>query len=289
MNSRIPQSARPRALRRGLTLIELPAVRKGRCGAFTLIELLVVIAILALLLAILSPSLRRAVEASRRQVCGSNLHQYGGIAGAYAATNRGLLPPSAPGAYDGRMHPNNYYIRNGADTKYDLLAMVNGYGSFDFFYCPSSGGIAPTDKANVNVSLGQEPRLYTSYYWFTGAIYPQFDPDLNDRTPVPFRQSQARASQVLAQDYVRWQTADVFGNPRMVGFWSSHGVDGLQWVNPTNPAFATHIVTAREQIGGGNLLFHDGSVRWHAPGDLEIVGYESGYHGSRILLLSVLP
>ena len=43
--------------------------------AFTLIELLVVIAIIALLMAILMPTLRRAREQGQRAVCLSNLKQ----------------------------------------------------------------------------------------------------------------------------------------------------------------------------------------------------------------------
>ena len=53
--------------------------------AFTLIELLVVIAIIALLLAILTPSLRRTRTLARRAVCGSNMHQNVAGLSAYAS------------------------------------------------------------------------------------------------------------------------------------------------------------------------------------------------------------
>src|SRR4051812_29838090 len=58
------------------------AMKKLR--AFTLIELLVVIAIIALLIAILLPSLSRARENSRRTVCGTQLKSQGMAIAIYA-------------------------------------------------------------------------------------------------------------------------------------------------------------------------------------------------------------
>lgn len=46
-----------------------------RRRGFTLVEMLVVMAVIALLIAIVLPSMSRMVEASRRAVCASNLHQ----------------------------------------------------------------------------------------------------------------------------------------------------------------------------------------------------------------------
>jgi prepilin-type N-terminal cleavage/methylation domain-containing protein/prepilin-type processing-associated H-X9-DG protein len=57
--------------------------------AFTLVELLVVISIIALLLAILMPTLRRARDSAKKVVCQSNLRQIGIAMKTYAISNDG--------------------------------------------------------------------------------------------------------------------------------------------------------------------------------------------------------
>jgi prepilin-type N-terminal cleavage/methylation domain-containing protein/prepilin-type processing-associated H-X9-DG protein len=61
--------------------------------AFTLIEVLVVVAIMALLIAILLPSLKRARENSKSVVCLTRLRQVGLAATYYGNANEGYLPP----------------------------------------------------------------------------------------------------------------------------------------------------------------------------------------------------
>lgn len=61
--------------------------------AFTLIELLVVVAIIVALLAILLPSMNRAIEITHRAVCASQQHQQGISLLSYAADNQRLMPP----------------------------------------------------------------------------------------------------------------------------------------------------------------------------------------------------
>ena len=61
--------------------------------AFTLVELLVVISIIALLLAILMPSLRKARLQSQAVVCASHMHQFGIACVMYAADNDDFFPP----------------------------------------------------------------------------------------------------------------------------------------------------------------------------------------------------
>jgi len=63
-----------------------------RTSAFSLIELLVVIAVIAMLLAILMPSLKKAKMIAKQMVSSSNMRQVGIAIGLYADDNKGLFP-----------------------------------------------------------------------------------------------------------------------------------------------------------------------------------------------------
>lgn len=65
-------------------------------NGFTLIELLVVVAIIALLVAILVPSLQKARALAKEVVCGSNLRQIGYGLRMYADDNSGKAPTMGP-------------------------------------------------------------------------------------------------------------------------------------------------------------------------------------------------
>jgi prepilin-type N-terminal cleavage/methylation domain-containing protein/prepilin-type processing-associated H-X9-DG protein len=89
--SKMPQDSRTGALpiRSAIT------PRRGGCPesrAFTLIEVLVVVAILALLVAVLLPSLAAARQQSRRLLCATNLHTWGSAAQMYAHSHQGYIP-----------------------------------------------------------------------------------------------------------------------------------------------------------------------------------------------------
>jgi len=69
-----------------------PSAQDTGGWAFTLVELLVVIAIIAILAALLLPTLGRAKEEARAAVCLSNLHQVGIALQIYVQENNNKLP-----------------------------------------------------------------------------------------------------------------------------------------------------------------------------------------------------
>jgi prepilin-type N-terminal cleavage/methylation domain-containing protein len=71
----------------------------SRCG-FTLIELLVVVAIIALLIALLLPSLARAKQQAMTVRCGAQLKGAGALVALYASQNNDALPPNFTMAFE---------------------------------------------------------------------------------------------------------------------------------------------------------------------------------------------
>jgi prepilin-type N-terminal cleavage/methylation domain-containing protein/prepilin-type processing-associated H-X9-DG protein len=69
---------------------------RSKCGAFTLIELLVVIAIIAILAALLMPSLGGVKESANAVKCASNMRQILVARKLYATDNNGMTIPLRP-------------------------------------------------------------------------------------------------------------------------------------------------------------------------------------------------
>jgi prepilin-type N-terminal cleavage/methylation domain-containing protein/prepilin-type processing-associated H-X9-DG protein len=86
-------------------------LKSRRTKAFTLVELLVVIGIIAILIAILLPSLQKAKEQANIVKCASNLRQIAMGILMYAGDNKGKLIPSAVGPGD-TIYPNGWFWSN---------------------------------------------------------------------------------------------------------------------------------------------------------------------------------
>jgi len=105
-------------------------IKKG----FTLIELLVVIAIIALLLAILLPSLKAVKEVAREVICKSNLRQWYVASKSYLADNDNKFwKPQALGTWS---------------TTW-ILSTKPYYGSDDIMLCPSATRLWAPNQTEV--------------------------------------------------------------------------------------------------------------------------------------------
>lgn len=108
-------------------------------NAFTLIELLVVIAIIALLMAIIMPSLGKAKEYARSTICKSNLRQWGIQVELYATEN------------DNSLIPGKTAFLNGGDLIW-MEALRGNYQIDDIRLCPSATKRSSTHPELIDMS-----------------------------------------------------------------------------------------------------------------------------------------
>jgi len=104
-----------------------------RQRAFTLIELLVVIAIIALLMAMLLPTLQRVRRQGRAMICQSHLRQWGMTLAAYAEDNQGRFPATL-GGIDGLWLLRGVFL-SGDDPNADPGALHH-FGTRGIACCP---------------------------------------------------------------------------------------------------------------------------------------------------------
>lgn len=145
--------------------------------AFTLIEILVVVAIIALLVAILLPSLARARVQAKSVQCQSNLKQQGYAALMYANDNKGVLPGSYYDAIE-RLPWDCKNLGTAARPiwitgfRYPLIKTYKMRALADVFYCPSNS-IRPWTTDNFFQSGVGSNAGRIQYWWLAN---PPVDP-----------------------------------------------------------------------------------------------------------------
>jgi prepilin-type N-terminal cleavage/methylation domain-containing protein len=124
--------------------------------AFTLVELLVVIAIIAILAALLLPSLAAAKERAKTTDCLSNLRQIGIALSLYVDDNQNMVPSAqsfgvAPGDVAGAAAAFDFTEQYGG-----VIGLCN-VGNARALWCPSDLKEVPTNYATI------APESFVSY------------------------------------------------------------------------------------------------------------------------------
>jgi len=133
---------------------------------FTLIELLVVIAIIALLLAILMPSLKKAKQIAKDVVCRSNLKHWGTIWAVYTNENQGLLPDPTNPIFNGIRRDWIAALREDYPTGQDSISQCPNAAKYVDFGSPNNGrGGINSPYKNIMPNGTEELNSYGMNLW----------------------------------------------------------------------------------------------------------------------------
>jgi prepilin-type N-terminal cleavage/methylation domain-containing protein/prepilin-type processing-associated H-X9-DG protein len=191
-------------------------------SAFTLIELLVVIAIIALLIAILLPSLSLAREQSRKSACLANLKALSTANRTYSMDNDDRLP---------NLNPTGTISTAGATAS--LLALYKYAPGPKVYRCASDREYAPNAITTADFRASDSAR--TSYDFYSVYFLPERMPRLSalDLAPLVWDQSGGRPTRDDLQNH-----GVTGGN---VGFADGHAEwqpvkkwDSTNWPNPAD-------------------------------------------------------
>jgi len=218
-----------------------------RVAGFTLIEMLATVAIVAVLAALLFPSLSSYKKAANRTKCTNNLRSIGAVWTSFASDNNGFFPSNNLFYGGDDVKLGNWTLMYGA-LHNALMPYVNGGG--DIFFCPEYK--FSKEPKMWKQELARGGAYYISYNMYAGQDYAAaYNDSLGNNLPPAFRLSQASSKVPLLFDDT---TSD------------------------ENFRYSNHYDKSKQLPYGGNALFGDGHVEWrNYPDMIPVLKAGSGF------------
>ncbi|HBG28009.1 MAG: hypothetical protein A2Y10_17430 [Planctomycetes bacterium GWF2_41_51] len=238
-------------------------------AAFTLVELLVVISIIALLLAVLLPSLSKAREQSRRTVCRSNMRQIAVSNFTYAASHDGKLLSKNPLGHVWNANGYDLLFPSNVDKTQFLDILVPKV--YKLYSCPSTKLYSPEPVEYRGVCDPADPDgtvdYATNLVYLAGLGYKEvcsaFDGKIGVMFDTPIRTATLKMSQnnsrmyLMADRSIWWK--DYTGNGAHLGS-INHPKYGLG-----NDFKGVGLAEFEKMVSGSNRCYADGHAEWVLP------------------------
>jgi len=242
--------------------------------AFTLIELLVVIAIIALLLAILIPSLNKAKELANRIVCANHLKSLATASNVYANSHNGYFVPAShvgPGQSAKKWGKNNGFKYENGDRYWYQIEAFRSYLKIDDYIDSSNLATMPKEFLCPADKISKD------------------ETDLEDRMSYGYNNTDWRPW-TLEYKIVGYKATNV-KNPAgtlnfvdNVDFWCD--INGAHYVyvwdrikglksDDNLPADIQNDTVYYRHSEGANVGFYDGHAQWLKKED---IFYREGYN-----------
>ncbi|MBI1375077.1 MAG: prepilin-type N-terminal cleavage/methylation domain-containing protein [Phycisphaera sp.] len=240
----------------------------------SLIEILVVVSIIAVLLAILLPSLQKASEAQERTLCATNLHQWGIGVRAYTIDNSKFFP------YNGNAVTINNFCPVGGDDTSWCSTVVQKFWE-NYLKVKLDANLINSNANNVLFCPTNEWHPFAIKSWNIA-----YNRGLIGYCYLPSRNTGSMNYTLAGGDI------DGDGSPDGNGWVGKLKIDGFNsrapimmdliqadsgnWFYNQTVPYANH----RRDTGepwGGNFLFEDGHTSWYDWADIGIGGTNGGW------------